>query len=517
MGNRGTHSNLIFNALVFLGVACVFLATNNPASDILDAEISFHFHGPDTLSSIGGDLKGLGDINADGYDDIAVSCMHPSGVFVFFGGATVDSDPDMFLPSGFGPVGLIDIIADEFPDFVSYSYFGLYVYRGYADSISSLSVDSILSPPSSCSFGINSALGYASNDNIGDILTSDRCKFGGGPMLYMYFGRDPLNQDPDWEYEVDFERHRFKNSGFIDFDGDGNTDVFLPVYGSYPDDSGAVYIFKGPEFTLQPDIIIAPPTDIPQITVRYFGEEAFNMGDVNGDGWDDLGVDYQISLTWYHMIYFCGPSADTLYDLRLSGTNQRMAAAGDMNGDGYNDIACGGGGSYNGKVDIYLAGIELDPFIDLDIDNSNLPPLFLENIGYELTSAGDFNGDGFDDLVFACRNFAHGDPGDVFVLQGGADIVTDAENPNVTAPSGFELRQNYPNPFNAGTTIEFTMPRAGFAEVKIFNMLGQVVATPLVGSLPAGEQKVIWDGLTADGTPAPSGVYLYQISTDDYT
>ncbi|HXG06293.1 MAG TPA: hypothetical protein VNI77_03090, partial [Nitrososphaera sp.] len=45
------------------------------------------------------------------------------------------------------------------------------------------------------------------------------------------------------------------------------------------------------------------------------------------------------------------------------------------------------------------------------------------------------------------------------------------------APKAFTLHPNYPNPFNPSTSIEFTIPEDGFATLKVFNLLGQEVAT----------------------------------------
>ncbi|HEX2963001.1 MAG TPA: SdrD B-like domain-containing protein, partial [Ignavibacteriales bacterium] len=74
-------------------------------------------------------------------------------------------------------------------------------------------------------------------------------------------------------------------------------------------------------------------------------------------------------------------------------------------------------------------------------------------------------------------------------------------------PTEFTLQQNYPNPFNPSTTIEFAVPAAGQYTLRVFNMLGQEVATLLDRELPVGYHMVVFDasGLT-------SGMYIYRLT-----
>lgn len=82
-------------------------------------------------------------------------------------------------------------------------------------------------------------------------------------------------------------------------------------------------------------------------------------------------------------------------------------------------------------------------------------------------------------------------------------------------PGRFYLYQNYPNPFNSNTTIRFDLPSPSRARLIIYNILGQVVAVPLDGDLPAGSHSVIWDGRNRAGDQVATGVYFYLLSADD--
>jgi hypothetical protein len=78
-------------------------------------------------------------------------------------------------------------------------------------------------------------------------------------------------------------------------------------------------------------------------------------------------------------------------------------------------------------------------------------------------------------------------------------------------PKSYALRQNYPNPFNPSTTIEFALPYAGFVTLKVYNLLGEQVATLIAGEHAAGNFKATWD---ASGLP--SGVYFYRLVAGEY-
>jgi hypothetical protein len=79
-------------------------------------------------------------------------------------------------------------------------------------------------------------------------------------------------------------------------------------------------------------------------------------------------------------------------------------------------------------------------------------------------------------------------------------------------PGAFNLSQNYPNPFNPTTTIEFTLPKAGLVTLKVYNILGEEVATLVSDNLAAGSYKYTWDG-----RGLASGVYYYKIDVADYS
>ena len=107
--------------------------------------------------------------------------------------------------------------------------------------------------------------------------------------------------------------------------------------------------------------------------------------------------------------------------------------------------------------------------------------------------------------------------GNVVHLFDTRDIATDVDDPRSGLPGSYTLDQNYPNPFNPSTTIRFTLPRRSKVRLELFNILGQKVIDLVDAELPAGNHRVIWMGRSSAGKRVASGVYLYRLTTDDYT
>ncbi|HSW55019.1 MAG TPA: T9SS type A sorting domain-containing protein [Ignavibacteriaceae bacterium] len=81
-----------------------------------------------------------------------------------------------------------------------------------------------------------------------------------------------------------------------------------------------------------------------------------------------------------------------------------------------------------------------------------------------------------------------------------------------TLPLSYELSQNYPNPFNPSTTINFELPIAGHVTLKIFNILGNEIATLVNATKTAGRHEINFDA-----AGLASGVYVYHIAVGDFS
>jgi hypothetical protein len=95
-----------------------------------------------------------------------------------------------------------------------------------------------------------------------------------------------------------------------------------------------------------------------------------------------------------------------------------------------------------------------------------------------------------------------------FQLHAVLDDLSSADNPAVELPAAWSLEQNYPNPFNPTTEIQFAVPRSEYVTLKVFNLLGQEVATLVDGRMEAGIHHA-----TFDGANLASGVYLYRLES----
>lgn len=76
----------------------------------------------------------------------------------------------------------------------------------------------------------------------------------------------------------------------------------------------------------------------------------------------------------------------------------------------------------------------------------------------------------------------------------------------------YRLTQNYPNPFNPETKIDFSVPKNGFVDLRVYNSLGQEIKTLVNKELSTGSYSINFSGASL-GT----GVYYYTLTTDGFT
>lgn len=248
----------------------------------------------------------------------------------------------------------------------------------------------------------------------------------------------------------------------MDLNNDGFGDVAVGARFSdlSANDAGAVFIyFGGPQFGVTSPLIL-----LGQASDDWFGQSVRPAGDVNGDGFDDLIIgapynDAAANAAGRAYIYFGGPSMDNIADVILNGAatsnshfGWSVSGAGDVNNDGFDDVIIGarlhgtGPNQGRGRAYIFFGGNPMNTVADLIIEGEAAHDWFGESVA----SAGDFNGDGFDDVIVGAI-FA--DPpsgsaaGKAYIYFGGnpmnavADVVfagpqADAQLGNAVAGAG---------------------------------------------------------------------------------
>ncbi len=94
------------------------------------------------------------------------------------------------------------------------------------------------------------------------------------------------------------------------------------------------------------------------------------------------------------------------------------------------------------------------------------------------------------------------------------DVIT-GDDP-MPVPEVTFLAQNYPNPFNPVTTIGFGLKESGHVSLRIYDAAGRLVTTLVDESRSAGRYSTEWNGKSADGSSAASGVYFYRLISKEF-
>ena len=97
-------------------------------------------------------------------------------------------------------------------------------------------------------------------------------------------------------------------------------------------------------------------------------------------------------------------------------------------------------------------------------------------------------------------------------LTTGQQVVGSVKQNKTNIPGTFELGQNYPNPFNPTTQISYSIPVKGYVSLKVYNILGEEVATLISGVQPSGDHVITFNAIKY-----ASGVYFYRLQSGNFS
>lgn len=504
----------------------------NLRSGDLDGQIGVKISGIYNDADEGIELAS-GDLNNDGFDDLFIGLK---------GGASLDS-------------GLLHVI------------FGTNAALSSPFDVTTLDGTNgftVEGNSSSDNFAADITTGDVNGDQIDDLLlindqgeqiigilgSSDGIE---ETLITNAFGSDP-NYSRIVRFDVEYAGTATESKIETgDLNGDGIDDI---IYANpeFQNDAGEVVVFYGMAENRTQDFSRAELSENDGFKLTGSGSDeflGFSMAadDLNSDGFDELIIgapltDYKDNNTSgeeFGIIYVLPGintnreveiSTDTLSNLgafTLVSDREdfqqfeigRSIATGDVNDDGFDDIVIGSGetdGRSLGNSYVVLGAADL-PEDEISLLNLSSEQGFIiygerdrfdnaAGMGGSLVATGDYNNDGFADLVISGNLDYERETLYVFDNLAGITVNNQLENDIV---STFNLEQNYPNPFNPSTTINFSVQQAGNVTMSVYNLLGQQVATLVDQKMKAGSHSV-----TFDASGLSSGTYIYRITSGEF-
>ncbi|MFO7896039.1 MAG: T9SS type A sorting domain-containing protein [Candidatus Cloacimonadales bacterium] len=172
--------------------------------------------------------------------------------------------------------------------------------------------------------------------------------------------------------------------------------------------------------------------------------------------------------------------------------------------------------------------------LEMNIENGVLTwqePDFLEHLagfgGYRLYLNDEVVAENLLDPAYYFQDLQVGEDytvGVQAIYEAGESVIMSSSFTfsGVSAENDLELDNfslsNYPNPFNPSTTISFTLPHSGYAELSIYDAKGRKVKTLFQAQVEADQlQNLVWDGRDAQNQAVAAGIYYYRLSSGKYS
>lgn len=429
--------------------------------DPLSTSASTDLNGTQAGESFGFSVATAGDVNGDGYSDVLVGSPNWNTPFasagraqLFLGSASGISITAAWTYQGaqandslgFSVSSAGDVNGDGFSDVAigapgrTSGRGAVLVFTGAAGGLGATPAYTLTgNNQNGCKFGWSVALaGDVNGDGYSDLVVgAPRYNTSGAAQgkAYCYHGA-AASLTLGWSFPGTPLNAQlgFSVAGAGDLNGDGYSDVAIgaPYQLKSPGltNSGAVHLFKGNTGTGLS--AAASSVQQPASSNANFGYSLSTAGDMNGDGYADLVAGSPGASSGNGMAYvFTGSLAAALVNatpISLSGASterlgQSVGLAGDVNGDGYADvvIGCPNFSSGRGRAYVYRGDASLL------LDNAHKYLTFsgvtaADQTGAAVFTAGDVDGDGISDLAVGIPG--QGGTGAVKVFYGGSDLLT---------------------------------------------------------------------------------------------
>jgi len=453
---------LYTNAEFFEGATYVY----HGSSTGLSATADWSFESDVINGSLGYSVSTAGDVNGDGYSDIIIGAPYLTNgegaegrAYVFHGSAsglggsadwTVESNQNVAF-FGWDVACAGDVNGDGYSDVIvgSYAYDNgeanegaAFVYHGSASGLGTTAAWSVESDQGGALLGYSvSGLGDVNGDGYGDVIIGSKDYDNGetneGQALVYHGSASGLNSTAAWTFELNQADAGLGNavSAAGDVNGDGYADALVGahLYDNGATDEGYVGLFLGGENGLSTTVDWSIESD--QASAEL-GIAVSSAGDVNGDGLSDILVsghkydngEMDEGVVW--SFYGVTEGVDTEANWSAEGNQANawmgwgLASAGDVNGDGYNDALVGARYYDNGETDEGAAFLYYGSEDGLETTaawSTELNQAAVE-FGWQLAGAGDVNGDGYSDVIIGAYLYDNGetDEGAAFVYYGSA-------------------------------------------------------------------------------------------------
>ncbi len=412
-------------------------------------------------------VSSAGDVNGDGFSDVIIGALY------YDNGETDEGAAFVYYGSGSGLSVVADWIGESNQD---YTYYGnsvssagdvngdgysdvivgarrydngetdegaAFVYYGSATGLSTTADWMGESNQASASYGFSvSSAGDVNGDGYSDVIVGaddyDNGETDEGAAFVYYGSATGLSTTADWmgESNQGSANYGISVSSAGDVNGDGYSDVIIGAYryDNGETDEGAAFVYYGSASGLSTTADWMGESD--QSGASY-GCSVSSAGDVNGDGFSDIIIgsfyyDNGESAEGAAFVY-CGSSSGLSSSYAWMGESNQayskygfnVSSAGDVNGDGYSDVIVGSYGYDNGETNEGTAFVYYGSASGLSSSYAWMgeSDQSYSNYGYSVSSAGDVNGDGYSDVVIGALYYSNGESleGAAFVYYGGND------------------------------------------------------------------------------------------------